>query len=49
MKHQGIFGNVNLVSVSDFMVTVTQGSNTIAIPICKVTGVAGNGDVSKRS
>ncbi len=38
--------NVTLQSVMDFMVFVKQGANEIAVPICKVTGVAGGGNPS---
>lgn len=40
----GNLSNVELLSVSDYMVTVTQGRNVVVVPICKVTGVSGKGD-----
>ncbi len=42
----GNLNNVELLSVSDYIVTVSQGTNTVAVPICKVTGVSGKGDVA---
>ncbi|MFS0782744.1 hypothetical protein [Bacillus sp. 1P06AnD] len=39
----GNLQNVTLLGVADFRVTVQMGSMAIMVPICKVTGVAGNG------
>ena len=39
----GNLQNVDLQSVADFMIFVKKGNKEIAVPICKVTGVAGKG------
>lgn len=36
----GVFSNVTITGVDDYIVMIQQGSNTIALPICLVVGVA---------
>ncbi|MBD7908922.1 hypothetical protein [Sporosarcina gallistercoris] len=42
----GNLSNVTLQSVANYLVTVTQGSNVVVVPICKVTGVSGRNDAA---